>query len=72
MQEVARGRWQTLEAIRVFALLWIVIVHFAEQIFTGWYIANPSNTWPPLGERIAQLGAVQRPRDLGHSGVAAG
>ncbi|MFO1156065.1 MAG: acyltransferase family protein [Rhodospirillales bacterium] len=55
MPEVARGRWQTLEAVRVFALLWIVVLHFAEQIFRGWDIANPSNTWPPLGERIAQL-----------------
>lgn len=55
VQELVRGRWQTLEAVRVFALLWIVAVHFAEQVFPGWYIANPSNTWPPLGERIANL-----------------
>ncbi|MFO1112610.1 MAG: acyltransferase family protein [Rhodospirillales bacterium] len=24
--------------------------HFAEQIFRGWDIANPSTPWPPLGE----------------------
>jgi len=53
--EVVRGRWQTLEAIRVFALLWIVAVHVAEQLFPGWDIANPSNGWPPLAERITQL-----------------
>lgn len=47
--------WPALAAIRVFALLWIILVHLVERVVDGWYIANPSNSWPPLDERVAQL-----------------
>lgn len=55
MSEVSRARWHTLECIRAFALLWVVLVHIAEQVFPGWELANPTNHWPPLAERIGQL-----------------
>ncbi|HYN38825.1 MAG TPA: acyltransferase family protein, partial [Rhodospirillales bacterium] len=51
----SEGRWPALEAVRVFALLWIFLVHLIERIFGGWMIANPTNAWPPLAERVAQL-----------------
>ncbi len=55
MSEVSRARWHTLECIRAFALLWVVLVHIAEQVFPGWELANPTNHWPPLADRVAQL-----------------
>ena len=49
------GRLAPLEVIKAFALLWICLVHWAERVFGSWYIANPTNDWPPLAERLAQL-----------------
>ena len=48
-------RFESLDAIKAFALLWICIVHWTERLFGGWYIANPGNFWPPLADRVAQL-----------------
>ena len=48
-------RFESLEAIKAFALLWICLVHWTERLFGGWYIANPDNSWPPLADRLAQL-----------------
>jgi peptidoglycan/LPS O-acetylase OafA/YrhL len=48
-------RYESIDAIKAFALLWICIVYWTERLFGGWYIANPDNSWPPLADRIAQL-----------------
>ena len=44
-----------LDAIKAFALLWICLIHWTQQLFGGWDIANPDNFWPPLADRVAQL-----------------
>ena len=48
-------RLAVLDVIKAFALLWICLVHWTERVFGPGYIANPSNEWPPLAERISQL-----------------
>jgi peptidoglycan/LPS O-acetylase OafA/YrhL len=44
-----------VEALKGLALLWIVANHGVERIFGNEYIGNPSPTWPPLPERLAQI-----------------
>jgi peptidoglycan/LPS O-acetylase OafA/YrhL len=39
-------------------MAWIFLVHVAEQIFGGPYFANPTDSWPPLSERVEQLAPV--------------
>lgn len=49
-------RW--VDAIKGLAIVWIVWNHVAERLFGAPFAANPTASWPPLGERIAQLAPI--------------
>jgi peptidoglycan/LPS O-acetylase OafA/YrhL len=53
MKSATETKW--LDAVKGLALLWIVTNHVTERIFGSEYFGNPSATWPPLTDRIAQL-----------------
>ncbi|HYK63399.1 MAG TPA: acyltransferase family protein, partial [Patescibacteria group bacterium] len=55
---------QWIDALKGIALLWIVTNHVIERIFGSEYLGNPSFSWPPLAQRIAQLAPLG-----GHSWV---
>ncbi len=54
----AAGRLGWVEVVKAMALLWIVWNHVAERLFGFPYAANPGADWPPLWERVAQLGPL--------------
>ncbi|NDJ85666.1 MAG: acyltransferase family protein [Chloroflexi bacterium] len=47
-----------LDYMKAIALVWIFINHVAERLFGSPYIANPSQDWPALSERIQQLSPI--------------
>lgn len=55
------------DIVKGLALIWIFCNHVSERIFGAPYMANPSTSWPPLHERIAQLAPIGH----GLSGAAA-
>ena len=44
-----------LDLLKAVAMMWIFLNHFVERIFGFPEIANPTNAWLPLEERISQL-----------------
>ncbi|MBN2490665.1 MAG: acyltransferase family protein [Planctomycetes bacterium] len=48
-------RFWWLDAAKGLALVWIFLNHASEQVFGFPHIGNPTGSWPPLAERIAQL-----------------
>ncbi len=51
--EHARLIW--LDIVRGIAIVWIFLVHFVERFMPGSFFANPTQGWPSLAGRIAQL-----------------
>jgi len=52
------GKKATLDEINIIRwlmILWIFVTHFFEHYEKGAYFANPSQYWPSLSERFAQL-----------------
>ncbi|HLI96048.1 MAG TPA: acyltransferase family protein [Candidatus Baltobacteraceae bacterium] len=54
----ASSKLYWVDAIKGLALFWIVWNHVSERIFGSPYMANPTASWPALGERIAQLAPI--------------
>ncbi|QNT70654.1 acyltransferase family protein [Defluviicoccus vanus] len=44
-----------IDGTKALALLWIMLVHWTERVFGYGDFANPTNAWPPLAARFAQL-----------------
>jgi peptidoglycan/LPS O-acetylase OafA/YrhL len=54
----ASNRLAWVDALKGVAILWVITNHFVERIFGSEYFGNPSATWPPLGDRLAQLAPI--------------
>lgn len=52
---VAADHIAWIDGTKALALLWIVLVHWTERVFGYGDFANPTNAWPPLATRFAQL-----------------
>ncbi len=55
-RDLTRTPW--LDGVRGVAMLWVFLVHVAEEIFGSPFFMNPAAGWPPLSERFSQLAPV--------------
>jgi peptidoglycan/LPS O-acetylase OafA/YrhL len=62
------GSFVWLDALKGFAMLWIVLNHVVERLWGSEFAGNPNGAWPPLAARIAQFTA---PLGKGVAAVAA-
>jgi len=49
------NRLPWIDRLKAVALVWIFLNHASERLFGSPSIGNPSNDWPPLAQRLAQL-----------------